>query len=176
MTDIKELIVVEGEHDKQKLLSFLNADIIVTNGIEISNETIELIKEISKTRDIIVFTDPDVPGEKIRKIIMKNVPNAKHAFIDKKKAQGKRNLGVENAKKEDILESLKNIYTVSEFSDTLDYSVFIKTGIPGNKKLREFVASYFNLGVVNNKQLFKRLNMFSITEDQLIDVIEKYEG
>ena len=37
-------------------------------------------------RGVIVLTDPDFPGEKIRKIITEHVPDCKHAFIDKKSA------------------------------------------------------------------------------------------
>jgi len=35
MIRIKETIVVEGEHDKKKLLSFLDADVLVTGGFQI---------------------------------------------------------------------------------------------------------------------------------------------
>ena len=44
-----DIIVVEGTHDEIKVkAAFPNATCIITNGSEISDETIELIKEMSK--------------------------------------------------------------------------------------------------------------------------------
>jgi len=35
---VKETIIVEGEHDKRKLLSFLDADVLVTDGFSIFHD------------------------------------------------------------------------------------------------------------------------------------------
>ena len=53
-------------------------------GREIDNKTIELIKMLSIDNEIIVFTDPDSPGERIRNIISEACPTVKHAFLRKK--------------------------------------------------------------------------------------------
>ena len=39
------------------------------------------IDKLNDLRGVIVFTDPDYNGERIRKIIMEAVPTAKHAFF-----------------------------------------------------------------------------------------------
>ena len=55
-----DVIVVEGYHDESKIKSvYKNAFCVVTNGSEISKETIDLIKELSKKNRIIIFTDPN---------------------------------------------------------------------------------------------------------------------
>ena len=41
---IKEMIVVEGYHDKQAILKAVEANVIITNGSHIKAKTIELIK------------------------------------------------------------------------------------------------------------------------------------
>ncbi len=79
---IKEIIVVEGKDDTRAIQSAVNADTIETNGSAVSMETIVKIQLAMKVRGVIVLTDPDFPGEKIRKFITEHVPNCKHAFID----------------------------------------------------------------------------------------------
>ena len=92
------VIVVEGLHDKIRIESiYPDAQIVITNGSEISSKTIELIQSLSQTNEIIIFTDPDSPGEKIRNEIALAVPTAKHAFLRKKDAISK------NKKKEYLI-------------------------------------------------------------------------
>ena len=42
-------------------------DTIETHGLALDDKTLELIKEASKTRGVIVLTDPDYPGLKDKK-------------------------------------------------------------------------------------------------------------
>ena len=52
-----DIIVVEGIHDEAKVKEvFPDASCIITNGSEISNNTINCIKELSKANNIIIFT------------------------------------------------------------------------------------------------------------------------
>ena len=82
---MSSVIVVEGVHDVARLKAiYPDCNCVITNGREIDSSTIEYIKELSKTHEIIIFTDPDSPGEKIRNIITNAVPNAKQAFLRKK--------------------------------------------------------------------------------------------
>jgi ribonuclease M5 len=83
---IKELIVVEGKDDTTAVRRAVNADTIETNGSAISMDTIAMIQKAQQTRGVIVFTDPDFPGEKIRKTIADHIPGCRHAFIPKEKA------------------------------------------------------------------------------------------
>ena len=77
------VIVVEGKMDKDLLESFLDADIITTNGSEVSRETIEYVRALSKTRTVVVLTDPDAPGKRIRDILNSEVTGLFNAFIPK---------------------------------------------------------------------------------------------
>ncbi|MDP4157503.1 MAG: toprim domain-containing protein, partial [Bacillota bacterium] len=60
---LKEIIVVEGKDDTTAIKRAVDADTIETNGSAINKDTIEKIKLAQKTRGVIIFTDPDFPGE-----------------------------------------------------------------------------------------------------------------
>ena len=84
---IKEFIVVEGKDDTTAIKRAVDADTIETNGSAINQETIEKIKRAQETRGVIIFTDPDFPGEKIRKTIAEKVYLAVNMPFYQKKRQ-----------------------------------------------------------------------------------------
>ena len=77
------ILVVEGKTDVAFLSNYIDAEFVITNGSDVPPKTIEYLKEASKNREIIVLTDPDFPGKKIRDTLDKEIPNLKHCFIDK---------------------------------------------------------------------------------------------
>ena len=83
---IAELIIVEGKDDVSALKRAVNADIIITNGLGLTKERLKEIETIAKDRGVIVFTDPDYPGSKIRNILKGRIPNCKHAYLNKSEA------------------------------------------------------------------------------------------
>ena len=172
-----DIIVVEGTHDVIKIHeAYPNANCVITNGSEISVDTINYIKELSKSHNIIVFTDPDYPGERIRSKIEEIVPNCKHAFIRKKDAHSHnfKKLGVEHATKEVIKECLENVYdnNVSEGTITnLDLFELGLTGMENSSELRDKISDKLNIGKPNNKTFLKRLNLIGITKEKLEDLL-----
>lgn len=171
---INEVIVVEGKNDATRLKQIFDVETIITNGSEISQETLNLIKEVNDTKGVIVFCDPDYPGEKIRSKIIELVPNAKHAYIAKNKAVDniKHKVGVEHASDKDIIESLKSVVSYQEHS-SLSWQEYLLCGFSGNKELRERFCSYLNIGTANTKTLFKRLNMLNLTYDDINKIMEE---
>ncbi|MFA9424482.1 MAG: ribonuclease M5, partial [Sedimentibacter sp.] len=105
---IKEIIVVEGKSDISAVKKAVDAEVIATSGLGINEKIINVIKKASKNRGIIILTDPDYPGKKIRNILSSEIENCKHAFIPRDKANKNGNIGVENACVEEIREALKN--------------------------------------------------------------------
>lgn len=167
---LKEIIVVEGRDDTTAVKRAVDADTIETNGSAISMETIEAIKLANETRGVIVLTDPDFPGQKIRNTIERLVPSCKHAFISKDKALHKhgKGVGVEHASVEVIREALKDAHHMEEDiveqitkEDLLDAQL---VGGPGSKERREKLGRILKIGYTNGKQLHKRLMMFNITK------------
>ena len=174
---MEDIIVVEGTHDVIKIHeAYPNAKCVITNGSEISIETMNYIKELSKNHNIIVFTDPDHPGERIRSKIEEIVPNCKHAFIRKKDAHSSNNkkLGVEHATKEVIIECLENVYENNASNETITNLDLFDLGLTGKKDsalLRDKISDKLNIGRPNNKTFLKRLNLIGITRKNLEEII-----
>lgn len=173
---IKELIVVEGKTDLIFLKSFLDADIVITNGSEISKETLDYIKEANNRQGVIILTDPDYPGLRIRNLITEYIGDCKHAYIEKSKAIKGKKVGIAETKKEDILEALKNVVTYKKDNKKTVYeSDLYEMGLLGrndSKKLREKVCNHYHLGWCNAKTFLKRINMFGLTKEQIKEVIK----
>ncbi len=113
---IKEIIVVEGKSDTIAIKRATGADTIETNGSAIDERTLNRIRLAQETRGVIVFTDPDFPGRRIRSIIEERIPGVKHAFLHKSKtiAKNGQGLGIEHAKDEDIEKHLEAVYSIDE--------------------------------------------------------------
>ena len=174
---MKDIIVVEGVHDEIKVkLAIPDASCVITNGSEISDSTIAMLKELSKTHSIIIFTDPDSPGERIRAKITEAIPNAKQAFLRKKDciSSNKRKVGIEHASRECILESLAHVYTPSSEEDTITIRDLYSLGLNGDSnsaRLRDLISDYLNIGRPNAKTFLKRLNLLQITKGELEEII-----
>lgn len=177
---IQEIIVVEGKDDTKRIQEVLIADTIETIGSAINDEILERIAHAQEIRGVIVFTDPDFSGEKIRKIITEAIPNVKHAFISRRlAAPSKRgaSLGVEHASDEAIIEALKNVMTPQEEGQTAEIpqELLIQYGLiagPKAKARREALGDLLRIGYTNGKQLRKRLKMFQLSEAELIAAME----
>ena len=79
MIKLDEAIIVEGKYDKIKLSSIVDAVIIVTNGFGIFKDTekLELIRYYANKTGIIILTDSDAAGRKIRGYIKGAVGNGR---------------------------------------------------------------------------------------------------
>jgi len=174
----KEVVVVEGRDDTRKLKE-IYPDILTfeTGGSAINKEKLAQIRDLQKKRGVIVFTDPDFPGDKIRNTIMQAVPECKHAYLNKKDAIETlgRGLGVEHAGNEAIKQALENLVTPSAEQEELIEMQFLMDlnliGHSGSGALRAELTKRLGIGHVNGKQLQKRLQMFGITKEQIIELL-----
>ncbi len=68
MIKIKQAIIVEGKYDKNKLSSLVDAMIITTDGFGLykDKEKAALIRALAKKTGIVILTDSDSAGFKIR--------------------------------------------------------------------------------------------------------------
>ena len=115
MIKIKEAVIVEGKYDKIKLSGILDAVIIETDGFGIfkDKEKQKLIRFLAENKGIIIMTDSDSAGFKIRSFIQNitKSENIKNVFMpdiygkEKRKTEASKEgkLGVEGIKKEIIL-------------------------------------------------------------------------
>ncbi len=127
MLHIKETIVVEGKFDKEKLKKITDAPIICTGGFALySNKNIiNSIRKMAEKTGIIVLTDPDGAGFRIRNYIKQCVGEkgvVKHAYVPsiegkerrKEKAGKEGILGVEGITEEALLKILESVTDVGE--------------------------------------------------------------
>lgn len=176
--NIKEIIVVEGKSDTVAVKRATNADTIETNGSAIDELTIRRIQHAQETRGVIVFTDPDYPGRRIRAIIEERVGGVKHAFLEKQKtiAKNGKGLGIEHAQDEDIREAIRLVYTVEDSPiSTVSLADLVAArliGHPDARKRRERLSELLCIGQVNGKGLKKRLEMFRIDQTRLDEVLK----
>ena len=176
---INEIIVVEGKSDTKKIKLAVDADTIETQGLALEEETLELIEHAQKTRGVIVLTDPDYPGEKIRKEITRRIPGVKHAFITTTEGvpKFKGTLGIEHASIETIRTALKGLYSVAEEGGPTVSKKFLRdVGLTGGKHAKQYrirLGENLRIGYTNSKQLQKRLMMFGISEEEVLEEMNK---
>lgn len=176
---LKEIIVVEGKHDSQRLKGFFDVDTIETSGMYLSKERLEQIKLANEKRGVVLFLDPDAPGEKIRRRINDYIPNLKNAFIDAKLCRTTKKVGIEHASKEDLEKALSNSITFGDMTPSLKYEDFLDLGLNGEANsslLREKIGERLFLGKCNAKTLYKRLNMYQISKEDLAQIIKEIYG
>ena len=103
---IRQVIVVEGKSDIARVSHAVEADMIATEGFGIRRETLEQIRLAYEKRGIIILTDPDGPGERIRQRLTRLFPKALHAFVPKSEASTENDVGIEDASPESIRKAL----------------------------------------------------------------------
>ena len=128
---------------------------------------------------IIIFTDPDFNGERIRRIVSQAVPKAKQAFITRKEGEPEKrgnSLGVEHASKEALERALTDLHEVELKKTDLSYDLYRSLGLAAgtnSKGLREKVGAILSIGYGNAKSFFNRLNTFGITSAELKQAVEE---
>lgn len=179
---IKEVIVVEGKKDTERVQLAVDASTIETQGMALEEETLDLIEHAQKEQGVIVFTDPDYPGETIRKKISARIPEVKHAFIrtDEGVPKHKGTLGIEHASIDTIQKALEGLYEVSlAGQETVSKKFLRKHGLMGgknSKELRSRLGEELRIGYTNSKQLQKRLSLFNISEEEVLIALKSLKN
>lgn len=181
---IHEVVVVEGKDDTANLKRFYDVATYETKGSAISEEDIERIEKLHALRGVIVFTDPDYNGERIRKLIMREIPTVKHAFLKRGEAQPKshtkgRSLGIEHASFEDLEKALAGVRGYYDDEDDIDIRQkdLIQLGLlmgGDSRKRREYLGEELRIGYCNGKQLLKRLALFGVTLSEVREAMKRY--
>ncbi|MCM3762597.1 ribonuclease M5 [Alkalihalobacillus oceani] len=176
---IKEMIVVEGKDDTVAIKRAVDADTIETNGSAVNERVLAQIELAQQRRGVIILTDPDYPGERIRRIISERIPACKHAFLPKREALSRKkdDLGVENASPEAIRYALRHAKKEEEaLKELIDRQALLDAGLiagPKAKQRRERLGIILNIGYANGKQFHKRLQKFRITAEEFARAVHQ---
>ena len=169
--------MTEGKFDKVKLSSLFDAVIIETGGFNIyrSSEIRELIKQFARTNGIIILTDSDPAGRKIRSYINSFVKEGivLNAFVPAVEGKERRKsnpgaagiLGVEGLDDNTIVKAVLSVTETSEEeiseepvtpAELYEYGL---TGKPDSSVLREKFLSLLGLPLgLSRKQMLSYLN------------------
>ncbi|MDD7362600.1 MAG: ribonuclease M5 [Peptoniphilus sp.] len=167
---IREVIVVEGKDDISRVRSALDCDVIATGGYAFGKTFLNELKKIEKRRGVIILTDPDYMGKQIRRRLTEALDHPKQAYLPQSKTTLKDDIGIENAKPEDILEALRRAKPMShEYKETFTKADMIRFGLIGASdaaERREKMSEALGIGHGNGKQFLRRLNSFDITIEE----------
>jgi toprim domain protein len=81
---VDKVLIVEGKSDKNKVKRIVKepVEIICTNGTISITKLDELI-EFLEDKDVYILVDADFSGEKLRKQLKREFPQAEHLYIDR---------------------------------------------------------------------------------------------
>ncbi len=192
MIKIKQAVIVEGKYDKIKLSGIIDAPIIQTDGFGIfkDKELQKLIKLLAEKRGILVLTDSDSAGFKIRSFIGSTV-NQKdifHAYIpdifgkERRKTEPSKEgkIGVEGVSEEVIMQALANAGVLYENTVEPEHPItkihLYEHGFTGgsdSSKKRAALLKYYQLPErLSANSLVKVLNCITTYEQFLEDINE----
>ncbi len=193
MIKIEQAVIVEGRYDKIKLSSVIDGLIIETNGFSIfkDKEKQKLIRRLADEKGILIMTDSDSAGFKIRSFLGGSIPQDRiyHAYIpdifgkEKRKTEYSKEgkLGVEGVPTQVIVEALEKagvIYENSEKTDrreitNVDLYEYGLSGTPDCKLRKEKLLKHLDLPVrLSTSAFVKLLNTFMTYEDFIKSIDE----
>ena len=167
------LLVVEGKEDASYLSNYIESEIVVVNGYEMSNQTINYLKG----KRVIALLDPDDAGKRIRKALNEKLDNVINVEIDINKCiRGPKN-GVAECSIEEIIDKLQpySVKNPAKLKRIQESDIFKLGLVNGDSDLRKYVCEKLNLGKCNGKVLLKRLNANNVSMEELAKVVEEYK-
>lgn len=167
---IKEVLVVEGKMDVAAIRRAVEADCLVTGGFSLSRRSLSDIEKAYEKRGIIILTDPDTAGERIRRFLAKRFPAAKHAFIPREEATANDDVGVEQASPAAIRAALAKVRTMDwaprETFTIMDMTAANLSGAASAGERRAKLGAALGVGYANAKTFLRRLNHYGVTREE----------
>lgn len=174
---LKEVLVVEGKMDTAAIRKALEADTIETGGFTLAPYTLRQIEAAYKKRGIIILTDPDGAGERIRRFLTQRFPDAGQAFIPKCDATANNDVGVEQAQPWAILAALSKVrhheYRPQQEFTHMDLFHYGLNGSGQAAARRDALGAELGIGYGNAKRFLERLNHYGVTREEFLAAVKK---
>lgn len=172
---IKQVIIVEGKTDTQKLKNIFGNDIktIETNGLSLNEKTLRIIKEFNDTVGVIIFTDPDGAGKKIREQIINHLDNkVLNAFITKQDVNKEfKKIGIAQADDFAIKKTLSELIVYDKNNDSISWNEYVNNDFY-LKSNRDKICKNFNFEKsISSKTLFKWLNWMNLKVKDIKEIL-----
>lgn len=180
MIKLSRAVIVEGKYDKIRLSNLLDATIIQTDGFAVfkDKEKQRLIRRLAEKHGILILTDSDAAGFKIRSFLSGCVPpeSVVHAYIpdvfgkERRKAHASKEgkLGVEGIETKLLTQALSKAGVLYEEVDAPSKKIemidLFEDGLSGGKNSREkksALLKYLDLPErLSTSSLLQLLNTF----------------
>ena len=194
---VKQVIIVEGKYDKIKLDSIFDAVVVTTEGFRIykDKQKIKMIKTLADMYGVIILTDSDVAGFKIRNFVSSFLPQSTitHVYVPQIVGKEKRKvvaskenmLGVEGIEKFQILQSFKlaGLFLYNKYQEKFQNKKMITEqdfyedgliGRIGSEEKRQIIKKKLNLPTyLSTKKLLNVLNKM-LTYDEYKNIIAEF--
>lgn len=195
MYRVDEAIIVEGAYDKIKLSQFIDGVIFTTGGFSIFNNKSaqSSVRTLAEKTGIVILSDSDSAGIKIRNFIKQLAPGAKvlHAYVPELKGREKRKdkdskeglLGVEGMSEDIIIDAIRRSgATVDSISGTaraereITKTDMFRLGLSGggnSRTLRTETAKKLGLpSKLSSNMLLDVINRL-LTYDELCSLVDE---
>lgn len=178
---IDKLIIVEGKYDKIRLENIVDADIIAVNGFSLFNDgDIKLtIRTIAKNKGVLIFTDSDTAGYKIRVYLNEWLKDCDVINVFAPEIEGKEHrkiqpsasglLGVEGLDDELIIELLKEYGSVKDKRTEITFADLYNLGLmgtDGSKKRKNELLKMLGIQKNISNNFFLRILNDKFTKDE----------
>ena len=192
MLHLEQAVIVEGKYDKIKLSSVVDAVIITTNGFSVikDKEKLEIIRFFAKNKGIIILTDSDSAGFKIRNFLKGAISDGKitNVYIpdifgkEKRKTapskEGK--LGVEGIDTQTLLEAFRKAGVISTEADSEREPVtkldLFEAGLSGGSnsvEKRSELLKYLGMPELMTTNAMLEIINTMMSRDEFIKITEK---
>lgn len=192
---INETVIVEGKYDKIRLSSFVDANIIELGGFRIykNKENLALIRRIAEKTGIVILTDSDSAGFKLRHYLSSAIPaeKIKNVYIpdvegkEKRKThRGKEGLiGVEGM----TTEALLNAFSAAGITQSgenirkepLTKAYLYEIGLSGRENsaaLRNKICEHYSLPKMLSANALAEVLPVLTDISELSEVVEKIKS
>ena len=92
--NIDGVLIVEGKDDVSYLSSFVNALFFTTQGYDLNEEKVRFLSKAAQVNKLIIFTDPDKAGERIRNALKTKIKPVFEAKCEKIVRKDKKKSGI----------------------------------------------------------------------------------
>lgn len=183
-TFLSECVLVEGKDDQAALANVVDALIFASHGRQQRPELEKTLNTLGPRLGLIIFTDPDGPGRKIRQHYQRLYPYAKHAELKARDCRHKRSgrLGVAYAKPELLLRALQQAGArLSDETPNERYPIAflwehgLSSAADSRQRRKEFCQA-LSLGELDSRQLWKVLNSGAFSSDEVRIALLQMDG
>ena len=192
---LKETVIVEGKYDRIRLAALCDANIMELGGFRIYNdkERLALFRRIAEKTGIILLTDSDSAGFRLRHYLSSAIPKEKikNVYIPNVSGKEKRKthpgkehlLGVEGMTTETLLKAFAAAGITPEGEEekkpALSTAQLYAMGLSGGENssfLREKVCAYFGLPKLLSAKALGEVLPILTDEEELRAVLEKIKN